>query len=213
MIEVNDFQRDVLREMASIAGNKGLTALSERLLNEEMTVNIPQILFLQIDRISKSIPVKIREESEMTIVTDSPLVGDLKGNLLMMFPRDTAIFLTNLIRKANASNKHNFDIRLLKKIAGIVSEEYLEVVREFTDSEISFSDIFMITTYGRSIVDTYLSTVGLDVKGSFLIMAIVSFHISGHKEKECTIALTLGTKSLTKMLEKINEKYPVIRRG
>ena len=212
MIEVNDFQRDVLREMASIAGNKGLTALSEQLLNEEMTVNIPQILFLQIDRISKSIPVKIREESEMTIVTDSPLVGDFKGDLLIMLPRDTAIFLTNLIRKANASNKHNFDIRLLKRIAGIVSEEYLEVVRGFTDSEISFSDIFMITTYGRSIVDTYLSTVGLDVKGSFLIMAIVSFHISGYEDKECTIAFTLGTESLTKMLEKINEKYLVIGR-
>lgn len=212
MIEVNDFQRDVLREMVSIAGNKGLTALSEQLLNEEMTVNIPQILFLQIDRISKSIPVKIREESEMTIVTDSPLVGDFKGDLLIMFPRDTAIFLTNLVRKVNASNKRNFDIRLLKRIAGIVSEEYLEVVRGFTDSEISFSEIFMITTYGRSIVDTYLSTVGLDVKGSFLIMAIVSFHISGYEDKECTIAFTLGIESLTKMLEKINEKYPVIRR-
>lgn len=214
--KLSDNQIDILSEMANIGCNNALTALS-KLLKKETRVSGTNVRFLSLNQFSQFLQIETRGPLDLSIVADTSVAGDLKGSLLIVFPKDTAILLTSSMKKTNSSlvsrqgaTKGVFDLNSLQKVAGVLTEKYVEAVRKFVDLDIHVSsEIFMITTYGRSIVDVIMSTMGLDVRGNLLVMTDAGFYIVGHEENECKVLFALGVDSTIRLLEKMKRKISV----
>jgi len=219
-INLTDTQMDILSEMANIGCNSALTALG-KLLKRETRVSSTNVKFLSLSQVSQFSSIEILERPvELSIVAAASVAGDLRGSLLINFPKDTAVLITSFMTKKNGLlgprqviRKEFFDLKVLQKVAGVLTQKYVESVQKFADLDIYVSsDSFMSTTYGRSIIDVIMSTTGLDVKGTLLVVTDAGSYILGHREKKRKILFTLGVTftlgmtSTLRLLEKMERK-------
>ena len=88
-------------------------------------------------------------------------------------------------------------------MADKVNKKYIEAFGKFIGLEAKVSDTFMTTTYGRSIVDVLMSTIGLDVRGNLLCMSDAIFNIVEYEEQKRKFLFSLSMKSTTRLFEKL----------
>ena len=97
-------QVDALREVANIGAGHAATALSQ-MIGETIMITVPTINIAKLE----DVPPQVSETDEPVACVLMHLLGDLTGRTLLVFPRNTAYRLAELLlRRESARDEFTF---------------------------------------------------------------------------------------------------------
>ncbi|HWZ57952.1 MAG TPA: chemotaxis protein CheC [Gemmatimonadaceae bacterium] len=122
-------QLDALREVANIGAGHAATALSQMTGNTIM-ISVPTINIARLE----DVPPQISGPEEPVAAVLMNMLGDLTGRTLLVFPRPTAIRLSELMlrRPARADGElGELEQSAIKEAGNILSGAYLNALSDF----------------------------------------------------------------------------------
>jgi len=128
LIELNDSQKDALKEIGGICAGNAATALSQ-LLNKKVEIDIPQIFFIPIENVPS-----IVGEDKLVVGLIVKILGDFPSVILFIFPHQDALNLASLITGKKSSEGAvitEMERSALKEIGLIIANAYLQVLSVF----------------------------------------------------------------------------------
>ncbi len=188
MAALSDFEKDALRETANIGAGSASISLSE-VLGKKVS-----ILLSEIDLITDSNMLN-QVVNEYIVGILHPIKSDFQGTMIVLFNKDSALSLANLLLKEGIGELNQEALNKLKEIGGIISTSYLK----------SFNEFFGTTLSTGTQVDIF------DVKDNPTMLLIedkailfeTKFNID---ETEITGEFCLLLSSYDKLLDLIKEK-------
>jgi chemotaxis protein CheC len=130
IINLTHEQLDALKEIGNIGGGNAATVLSQ-LLGKRVFVNVPQVRFLPLDRISETDFFKKPEE--LSIAVSLRILGKLNGGMLVLFPQKSALSMIDILMQRKLGSTEVFttvDESALSESAHIICCSYLNAVGE-----------------------------------------------------------------------------------
>src|SRR5688500_10488988 len=129
MRSLKALQLDALREVANIGAGHADTALSQ-MTGGVVMISVPSI---QIARL-EDVPPQIAEPEEPVAAVLMNMMGDLTGRTLLVFPRPTALRLSELmLRRPAGSSKTLGELEqsAIKECGNILSGAYMNALSDF----------------------------------------------------------------------------------
>ncbi len=122
-------QLDALKEVANIGGCHAATALSQ-LVHQKVMVRVPEVHIGPLEEVIYKVA------SPETIVTSILMyfLGDLTGRSLLIYPKDHADALVDLLMPTSSDrDRQELTESLLKEVSNILSCSYMNTLGEFLD--------------------------------------------------------------------------------
>ena len=122
-------QLDALREVANIGAGHAATALSQMTHNTIM-ISVPTINIARLE----DVPPQVTDPEEPVAAVLMHMLGDLSGRTLLVFPKPTAIRLSELmLRRPAGSSKDLGDLEqsAIKEAGNILSGAYMNALSDF----------------------------------------------------------------------------------
>ena len=180
-------QLDALREVANIGAGHAATALSQ-MIGATIMISVPRI---NVTRLEDVPPVVAAPEEPVAAVL-LHMLGDLSGRTLLVFPRDVAIRLAELLLQRPASSSTDLgelEQSAIKEAGNILAAAYLNALADFMKMTllpsppslaVDMSDAVLNSTYheiaqGSEFVfcvesEFYLQDRGERLRGFFLLL-------------------------------------------
>lgn len=202
-VEINDQDKDILKEIASIGMGHASTALAQ-LLNTKVTIELPDIKLITV----RDIP-KYFSETEILLGVILKILGDIKGKLLYLFKRSDANTIITLLNENHAIDEvfttEEIKVSTIKEMSNILSGSYLNALAKFLDFTI-------IPSIPHLAMDTAASIFGLaslsEEENMQMILIRSKLSIFGGKfEAVGTLILQLKKSELFSILNLIKSKY------
>lgn len=130
-INLSELQLDALKEIGNIGAGNAAIALSQ-LLNKKVMINVPKISLINLNEISES--EFVREPQEVSIAVSLNILGALKGQILVLFPRHSALLMIDILLKRTIGVTQlltPMDTSIITECSHILSSSYLNAVGEF----------------------------------------------------------------------------------
>ncbi|MDP9348052.1 MAG: chemotaxis protein CheC [Gemmatimonadota bacterium] len=127
--ELGEIQLDALREVANIGAGHAATALSQ-LTKSRIMINVPQ---LQVTRLEEA-PEVISGSEEVVAAVLMHMLGDLTGRTLLVFPRKSAMRLSEILLRRPVGHSHVFgelEQSAIKEAGNILSAAYMNALADF----------------------------------------------------------------------------------
>jgi chemotaxis protein CheC len=127
--ELGEIQLDALREVANIGAGHAATALSQ-LTKSRIMINVPK---LQVTRLEEA-PEVISGSEEVVAAVLMHMLGDLTGRTLLVFPRKSAMRLSEILLHRPAGHSHVFgelEQSAIKEAGNILSAAYMNALADF----------------------------------------------------------------------------------
>jgi chemotaxis protein CheC len=163
MQDVRDFeeiQLDALREVANIGAGHAATALSQ-MTNSRIMVNVPR---LQVARL-EDVPELIGEPDDVVTAVLMHLLGDITGRTLLIFPRDSAVRLAEILLHRERDREREFgelEQSAVKEAGNILCAAYVNALSEFMGMMILPSVPSLATDQCAAVLTTAYSDYGSD---------------------------------------------------
>ena len=122
-------QMDALREVANIGAGHAATALSQMTHNTIM-ITVPTINIARLE----DVPPQVTDPEEPVAAVLMHMLGDLSGRTLLVFPKPTAIRLSELmLRRPAGSSKDLGELEqsAIKEAGNILSGAYMNALSDF----------------------------------------------------------------------------------
>ena len=122
-------QLDALREVANIGAGHAATALSQMTHNTIM-ISVPTINIARLE----DVPPQVTDPEEPVAAVLMHMLGDLSGRTLLVFPKPTAIRLSELmLRRPAGSSKDLGELEqsAIKEAGNILSGAYMNALSDF----------------------------------------------------------------------------------
>ena len=122
-------QLDALREVANIGAGHAATALSQ-MTGGTIMISVPTINIAPLEEV----PPQITGPEEPVAAVLMNMLGDLTGRTLLVFPKPTAIRLSELmLRRPEGSSKDLGELEqsAIKEAGNILSGQYMNALSEF----------------------------------------------------------------------------------
>jgi chemotaxis protein CheC len=180
-------QLDALRETANIGAGHAATALSQ-MTGGTIMISVPTITIAALEEV----PTQIDDGEEPIAAVLMHMLGDLTGRTLLVFPKPTAIRLSELmLRRPHGSSKDLGDLEqsAIKEAGNILSGAYMNALSDFMglmllpsppSLAVDMSDAVLTTAYlqfgsDRDYVfcvesEFYLQDIGERLRGFFLLL-------------------------------------------
>ena len=180
-------QLDALREVANIGAGHAATALSQ-MINSTIMISVPTINVSRLEEV----PPQISAPEEPVAAVLMHMLGDLTGRTLLVFPKPTAIRLSELmLRRAKGSSTDIGELEqsAIKEAGNILSGAYMNALSDFMglmllpsppSLAIDMSSAVLTTAYlqfgnDRDYVfcvesEFYLQDIGERLRGFFLLL-------------------------------------------
>lgn len=132
--ELNENQKDVLREIGNIGGGNAATALAS-ILSGKVDMSVPQLNIVGVDSISELLGGPEMEIVGILVSMD----GDMKGMMLFLLDkRFTHLLINSLLEKSIESfeNINEMDLSALKEIGNILAGSYINAISTMTGLQI-----------------------------------------------------------------------------
>ncbi|MEX2178717.1 MAG: chemotaxis protein CheC [Gemmatimonadaceae bacterium] len=126
---LNPKQLDALREVANIGAGHAATALSQ-MIGSTIMISVPRI---NVTRLEDVPPVVAAPEEPVAAVL-LHMLGDLTGRTLLVFPRDVAIRLAELLLRrpaASSTELGELEQSAIKEAGNILSSAYMNALSDF----------------------------------------------------------------------------------
>ncbi len=127
--ELGEIQLDALREVANIGAGHAATALSQ-LTKSRIMINVPK---LQVTRLEEA-PEVISGSEEVVAAVLMHMLGDLTGRTLLVFPRKSAMRLSEILLRRPVGHSHVFgelEQSAIKEAGNILSAAYMNALADF----------------------------------------------------------------------------------
>lgn len=127
--ELTPNQLDALKEVGNIGAGHGATALSQ-LLGKKVTITVPKANIIALS----AIPNLVGDPNTLVAGLTLSILGDATGKILLLFPRDSALHLADmLLKQPLGSSKILTEMghSAIKEAANILAGAYLSALNEF----------------------------------------------------------------------------------
>ncbi len=180
-------QLDALREVANIGAGHAATALSQ-MINSTIMISVPTINIARLE----DVPPQVSGPEEPVAAVLMHMLGDLTGRTLLVFPKPTAIRLSELmLRRPQGSSVDLGELEqsAIKEAGNILSGAYMNALSDFMglmllpsppSLAVDMSDAVLTTAYlqfgsDRDYVfcvesEFYLQDIGERLRGFFLLL-------------------------------------------
>jgi len=131
ILNLTSEQLDALKEIGSIGGGNAATALSQ-LLSKKVSVTVPDVKLLPADRLSEI--GFLDKQEDLNIAVSLRILGRLKGGMLVLFPRRSALLMIDTLMHREIGSTQVFttvDESALSESSHIICCSYLNAVGEF----------------------------------------------------------------------------------
>ena len=131
-LNLNDLtvsQLDALREVGNIGAGHGATALSQ-LLGKKIFITVPEATILNLS----DVPKLVGDPNSLVAGLTLSVLGDATGKILMLFPRDHALHLADMLLKQPVGTNQvltEMGHSALKEAGNILSGAYVSALNEF----------------------------------------------------------------------------------
>lgn len=129
--KLSEFQKDAFSEFSSIGAGHAATALSQ-LIDEKVLISSPELDILPIEELAN-----LMGGPETLVATIYiKMLGDIKGKILFMLPRDSAFKLIKFLENKPANGKKLFtqlDQELFRQTGVIIAGSYLNALTRFLE--------------------------------------------------------------------------------
>jgi chemotaxis protein CheC len=195
MVELNDLQRDALREIGNVGSGNAITTLSKF-----VNIAIRQGLsFMDIVQIESALMFMGGSGEDMSVVY-APAKGDIDGMLLTIFPGNSSRVLLDLMKAQPPGTTKIFNEEDRKKIASVgeaLTKSYVQTLVEFLGITVSCNGPGNFTNNGGEI-SKLLSDTGY----KHAMMLETDFGIPD-KGLEGDFIFLLSDASIDKILESV----------
>lgn len=180
-------QLDALKEVANIGAGHAATALSQ-MIGGTIMISVPTINIARLE----DVPPQVSGPEEPVAAVLMHMLGDLTGRTLLVFPKPTAIRLSELmLRRPHGSSKDLGELEqsAIKEAGNILSGAYMNALSDFMglmllpsppSLAVDMSDAVLTTAYlqfgnDRDYVfcvesEFYLQDIGERLRGFFLLL-------------------------------------------
>lgn len=149
--ELTEMEKDVLKEITSIASGNASTILSKK-IGKEIKLSIPFQKLTSLKEVEKNIPIP----KGIAICTFARLKGDLLGSVMLTFDRKSAFALADLLQKKKLGTTEwlsEKDQKELIYLSNSLLQSYLKAMSNFLKLNTGISEIKIFSTVGDAIVD------------------------------------------------------------
>ncbi|HEV2735753.1 MAG TPA: chemotaxis protein CheC [Longimicrobiaceae bacterium] len=132
MIDIRDLeavQLDALREVANMGAGHAATALSQ-MTKCRIMINVPQLQVAPLEEV----PELLTGTGEVVAAVLMHMLGDLTGRTLLIFPRTSAMRLSEILLHRPAGSSHVFgelEQSAIKEAGNILSAAYMNALSDF----------------------------------------------------------------------------------
>lgn len=153
-------QVDALREVANIGAGHAATALSQ-MTGSTIMISVPRINIARLE----DIPPQIAEPEEPVAAVLMHMLGDLTGRTLLVFPRPTAMRLSELmLRRPQGTSKGLGELEqsAIKEAGNILSGAYMNALSDFMGMMLLPSPPSLAVDMSRAVLSTAYVQFGSD---------------------------------------------------
>ncbi|MBI2795581.1 MAG: chemotaxis protein CheC [Gemmatimonadetes bacterium] len=122
-------QLDALREVANIGAAHAATALSQ-MTNATIMISVPRINIAPLEEV----PPQLSAPEEPVAAVLMQMLGDLAGRTLLVFPKPTALRLSELMLrrpKGSSTDLGEMEQSAIKEASNILSGAYMNALSDF----------------------------------------------------------------------------------
>lgn len=161
MIDIRELQAvqlDALREVANMGAGHAATALSQ-LTKSRIMISVPQ---LQVARLEE-VPELLAGSEEVVAAVLMHMLGDLTGRTLLIFPRASAMRLSEILLHRPSGHSHVFgelEQSALKEAGNILSAAYMNALSDFMGLMLLPSVPSLVIDLGAAVLTTAYTNFG-----------------------------------------------------
>ena len=168
---LSEDQLDALREISNIGMGHAATALSQ-LIGETIYLRVPRVTVTDIAQVPELLGGPERVVAGITL----RVLGDARGNILLIFPQESAQrLLTRLL--GSAAQEELFDdlgASTLKEVGNILASAYLNAMGSLLHLTLIPSVPLLACDMAGAVVDAVL--IELSAAGDLALMVETEFH-------------------------------------
>lgn len=124
-IELTKFQKDLFNEIGNVGAGHAATSLST-MLNKQVNISLPEMKITNINNV-------IENNDDELLIVSCKIAGDLEGNLLVFFKKETAFPLIDMMmsqKKGTVKEIDEMGKSAFKEMVNIVGGTYLDSLAE-----------------------------------------------------------------------------------
>lgn len=202
MIDLQDMEKDALKETGNVGIGNAATALS-KMLDKRIDISIPETTFVPLEKVANQLggPATIIASIYLEIE------GDVQGEALLAFTQDGMKNIIDLVLgNPPGTTKIISEIEesAFKEMANIVTGAYLNSLGDFLNMRILPSVPHSATDMAQAVIDYALIKVAQHSDSIMVVSA--EFTIEGQKING-KFLIILTDDSLKKIIATINKKY------
>ena len=173
-------QLDALREVANIGAGHAATALSQMTGNTIM-ISVPTINIARLE----DVPPQISGPEEPVAAVLMNMLGDLTGRTLLVFPRPTALRLSDLMLNRPGTNGQGdlgeLEQSAIKECGNILSGAYMNALSDFMGLMLLPSPPSLAVDMSSAVLTTAYLQFGTDRDYVFCVES--EFHMQDYNER------------------------------
>lgn len=169
--ELSDAQLDALKEISNIGMGHAATALSQ-LLGERVELRVPLVTVTDITEV----PDLLGGPETLVAGITLQILGDARGNVLLIFPRDSANRLLSRLLHQNAPSLllDELGTSTIKEVGNILASAYLSALGNLLHLTLIPSIPMLAYDMAGAVVDYIL--IELSASGDQALMVETEFH-------------------------------------
>jgi chemotaxis protein CheC len=172
-------QLDALREVANIGAGHAATALSQ-MTGGTIMISVPQINIARLE----DVPPQIAAPEEPVAAVLMNMLGDLTGRTLLVFPKPTAMRLSELMLRRPAGSSKDLGVleqSAIKEAGNILSGAYMNALSDFMGLMLLPSPPSLAIDMSTAVMTTAYLQFGSDKDYVFCVES--EFYMQDLKEK------------------------------
>jgi chemotaxis protein CheC len=156
--ELDNERLHALQEMSMVGMDHAAIALSQ-LMKREICLKVPRVMTMDVARLSEF----LGGGQQMVIGVYLQILGDARGNIMMIFTREDAINMLGLLLsrdKARGTLMTELEISALKEVGNILASAYLNALGDRFKMTLIPSVPLLTMDMAGAVVDYVLNELG-----------------------------------------------------
>ncbi len=197
--ELGAFLLDGLRDLSNMCAGHAATALSQ-MTNTRIMINVPRLTVVPLEEV----PDVIGNPDEVVAAVLMHMLGDLTGRTLLIFPRNAAMRLAEMLLRRPEGSAHVFgelEQSAIKEAGNILSAAYMNALSDFMGLMLLPSVPSLVIDLCGAVMTTAYTNFGHERDVVFCIQT--EFAMNGEDRVNGQFLLLPDVESLQKILESI----------
>jgi len=165
--ELHELEMDALREVANIGAGHAATALSQ-MTSRRIMVNVPRLQIVRLEEVADL----VAEPDQVVAAVLMHMLGDLTGRTLLVFPRDAAMRLSEILLNRPLGTSRIFgelEQSAIKEAGNILSAAYMNALSDFMGMMLLPSVPSLVVDLCAAVLTTTYTNFGDDRDFAFSI--------------------------------------------